>query len=186
MPPPAPRSDAELLHDTLDPVETFAAFYRRHVDAILRLCAARGVDADTAADVTSDTFLAALIHRATYDATYPDARLWLVSIAARKLIDRHRQTAGDRHRRDALLATAPRPTDRDRDAYAALADDTGGRALDVLGDLPQSQQDAIRQRVLDDRRYADIAADLGLSEQATRQQVSRGLARLRSQLGRQR
>lgn len=186
MAPPDPPSDAALLHDTQDPVESFATFYRRHVDALLRFCAKKGADADTAADVTSDTFLAALGHRASYDTTYPDARLWLLQIAARKLIDRHRQTAGDRHRRDRLLATAPRPTDRDRDAYALLTTDTDGRALDVLADLPQTQQDAIRQRVLHDRAYAEIAVDLGITEQATRQQVSRGLARLRSLLGQER
>lgn len=186
MPPPDPRSDAELLHDTSDPAESFARFYRRHVDPLLRFCASKGADADTAADVTSDTFLSALAHRTEYDAGYPDARLWLLSIAARKLIDRHRRTAGDRHRHDALMASAPRPTDRDRDAYAALVEESGGTALDVLADLPRHQQDAIRQRVLDDREYADISRDLGLSEQATRQQVSRGLARLRSHLGRDR
>jgi RNA polymerase sigma-70 factor (ECF subfamily) len=186
VPPADPRSDAELLHDRTDPEGTFALFYRRHVDALLRFCASRGADADTAADVTSDTFLSALSHREAYDATYPDARLWLLSIASRKLIDRHRQAAGDRHRQQALMATAPRPTDRDRDAYAALLEGDGGRALDVLADLPENQRDAIRERVLHDRHYADIARDLGLSEQATRQQVSRGLARLRAQLGRNR
>ncbi|WP_051471237.1 RNA polymerase sigma factor [Patulibacter minatonensis] len=185
MPPPDPPSDAELLHDVLDPVESFATFYRRHVDALLRFCAKKGADADTAADVASDTFLAALGHRASYDATYPDARLWLLQIASRKLIDGHRRTAGDRHRRDRLLATAPRPTDRDRDAYALLTADDGP-ALDVLSDLPPAQQAAIRQRVLDDRDYAEIARDLGISEQATRQQVSRGLARIRSLLGQER
>jgi RNA polymerase sigma factor (sigma-70 family) len=185
VPATDPPTDAELLHDTLDPVESFATFYRRHVDALLRFCAKKGADADTAADVTSDTFLAALGHRATYDATYPDARLWLLQIASRKLIDGHRRTAGDRHRRDRLLAAAPRPTDRDRDAYAQLTEDDGP-ALDVLGDLPPAQQAAIRQRVLHDREYADIARDLGVSEQTTRQHVSRGLARLRSRLGQER
>lgn len=185
MSPAEPPSDAQLLRDTDDPVETFAVLYRRHVDAVLRFCASRGADADTAADVTSDTFLSALRSRGSYDPKYPDARLWLISIASRKLIDRHRQVAGDRHRRDALLASAPRPTDRDRDAYAALTEGDGA-ALDFLADLPETQRDAIRQRVLHDRQYAEIASDLGLSEQATRQQVSRGLARLRKQLGRTR
>lgn len=185
MSPVEPPSDAQLLHDRDDPAETFAVLYRRHVDAVLRFCASRGVDADTAADVTSDTFLSALRSRHRYDATYPDARLWLLSIASRKLLDRYRRAAGDRHRRDALLAAAPRPTDRDRDAYAAVLEQ-GGEALDVLADLPPRQQAAIRERVIGDREYADIARDLGISEQATRQQVSRGLARLRRQIGRER
>ena len=186
MSPAEPPSDAQLLRDTDDPVETFAVLYRRHVDAVLRFCAARGADAETAADVTSETFLSALRTRSSYDPRYPDARLWLIAIASRKLIDGHRRTKGDRHRRDALMATAPRPTDRDRDAYEALFADEDGAALDFLADLPQAQQDAIRLRVVEDREYAEIARDLGLSEPATRQHVSRGLARLRSQLGRQR
>lgn len=185
MSPVQPPTDAELLLDTDDPVETFATLYRRHVDAILRFCASRGATADTAADVTSDTFLSALRKRDSYDPRYPDARLWLISIAARKLIDGHRRDKGDRHRRDALMATAPRPTDRDRDAYAALFEDESGAALDVLADLPPAQRDAIRLRVVEDRQYAEIAADLGLSEGTARQHVSRGLARLRSRLERQ-
>lgn len=184
MSPVQPPSDAELLLDTDDPVETFALLYRRHVDAILRFCASRGASADTAADVTSETFLSALRKRRSYDPRYPDARLWLIAIASRKLIDGHRRDKGDRHRRDALMATAPRPTDRDRDAYAALFQDEGGAALDVLADLPPAQQRAIRLRVVEDRQYAEIARDLGLSEATARQHVSRGLARLRSRLER--
>lgn len=185
MSPAPPPSDAQLLHDRDDPAETFAVFYRRHVDAVLRFCASRGADADAAADVTSDTFLSALRTRHGYDASYPDARLWLLTIASRKLVDRHRRAAGDRHRRDALLASAPRPTDRDRDAYAAVLDG-GSDAMNALADLPEQQRAAIRERVLNDRGYAEIARDLGLSEQATRQHVSRGLARLRKQMGRNR
>lgn len=178
------RSDYELLGDTRDPRGAFAVFYRRHVEAVFRFVASRGADADVAADTVSETFLAALTQRRRFDGRSQDARLWLLGIAARKLVDRHRQVVGDRHRA-ASMRTVIELTARDRSTYE-LAVENSGHALQYLGDLPQPQQDAIRQRVLSDREYADIASDLGLSEQAARKNVSRGLARLRTQLGRNR
>jgi RNA polymerase sigma-70 factor (ECF subfamily) len=58
-----------------------------------------------------------------------------------------------------------------------------GAALELVGELPADQQAAVRARVVDERDYADIAKDLRCSEQVVRQRVSRGLARLREQLG---
>ncbi|WP_210491375.1 sigma-70 family RNA polymerase sigma factor [Patulibacter sp. SYSU D01012] len=183
MPPRDPRSDEELLHDREDPAETFAVFYRRHVDAVLRFAAARGADADHAADVASETFVAALRQRHAYSAHHDDARLWLLGIAARKLIDGHRQAQGDRHRTEALARTIAL-TRRDRDGYARLLADEAAR--DYLADLPEQQRRLVHERVVADRSYADIARDLGLSEQSVRKQVSRGLARLRTQMGKNR
>ncbi|MGX6449513.1 RNA polymerase sigma factor [Patulibacter sp. S7RM1-6] len=183
MAPNDPRSDEELLHDRAEPAETFAVFYRRHLDAVLRFAAARGADAEQAADVASETFVAALAHRHAYTARHEGARLWLLGIAARKLVDGHRRMQGDRHRVEAL-ARAIELTPRDRDGYARLLGDTAAR--DYLADLPEQQRHAVRERIIADRTYADIARDLGLSEQAARKQVSRGLARLRDQIGRDR
>jgi DNA-directed RNA polymerase specialized sigma24 family protein len=79
---------------------------------------------------------------------------------------------------------APRRAAADRDGYERLLAGVDGLGLDALADLPEAQQQAIRARVVEDRGYAEIAAALGLSEPATRQQVSRGLAALRRTLGR--
>jgi DNA-directed RNA polymerase specialized sigma24 family protein len=45
------------------------------------------------------------------------------------------------------------------------------------------QQEAVRARIVEDREYADIAKDLRCSAEVVRKRVSRGLARLRDQLG---
>jgi RNA polymerase sigma factor (sigma-70 family) len=180
------QTDAELLHDVDDPVEAFAAFYRRHLEGVLRFAASRGADADVAADAAADTFMAALGARKRYDAAHGDARLWLLGIAAKKLADGHRRGALDRRRDATLQLHAERLTQRDVDGYGRLLAASEGVVLNILDDLPERQQLAIRRRVIEDRRYADIARELGLTEQATRQQVSRGLARIRTQLGRTR
>lgn len=186
MPGHAQRSDVELLHDTEEPAQSFATFYRRHVGAILRFAARRNLDADTAADVVAETFFAALAGRARYRPESDSARLWLLGIAARQAADVHRKRAKELRKEERLRHEAVTITDADRDDYRRLLDDPDEDARNVLGDLPEAQQHAIRARVLEHRDYAEIARDLGLSEPAARQRVSRGLAALRAKLGKER
>ena len=172
-------SDAELLADRLDPADSFAVFYRRHVHAVLRFAASRGLPAEAAADVVAETFVAALRGRHAYRAEREHARLWLLAIAARQAASSYRRRASDRRKHDRLQSEAIALTDVDRDTYEQLRLEADHRGLDALADLPSTQQDAIRARVIEDRSYAEIAAAMGMSQPAVRQSVSRGLAALR-------
>ena len=58
------RSDDDLLAATRAEPEAFAVFYRRHVQALLAYFARRTRDAELAADLTAETFAAALERRA--------------------------------------------------------------------------------------------------------------------------
>ncbi len=176
------RGDVELLHDRGAPGSSFAVFYRRHVNAVLRFAAARGLAADVAADVVADTFVAALRARHKYRPERANARLWLLTIAARRIADVHRRDASDRRKIDRLRSDAIVLTQADRSSYEELLVEADTVGLDALADLPLAQQEAIRARVVEDRSYADIAAMMGLSQAATRQNVSRGLAALRRTL----
>ncbi|HEX4364652.1 MAG TPA: RNA polymerase sigma factor [Solirubrobacteraceae bacterium] len=173
-------SDAELLADTRDPAESFALFYRRHASGLLRFVASRGADADTAADVVSETFFIALARRGRYRAQHDTARLWLIGIAVRRLADARRREQREFSRAD--RARAQLITQLDRDTYAHLTQD--GAASDALADLPEPERVAVLAHVVHDRSYAEIAAALGLSQVAARKRVSRGLARLRTRLER--
>lgn len=55
-----------------------------------------------------------------------------------------------------------------------------------MGDLPAEQRDAVLARVVAERSYTQIAADLEVSEAVVRQRVSRGLGVLRGRLGEER
>jgi RNA polymerase sigma factor (sigma-70 family) len=176
------RSDAELLHDRAAPDDSFAVFYRRHVNAVLRFTAARGLSAGVAADVVADTFVAALRGRHRYRPEREDARLWLLAIAARRIVDVHRRDASDRRKIDRLRSDAIVLTQADRSSYEELSVGAHTVGLDALADLPLAQQQAIRARIIEDRSYAEIAAVMGLSQAAARQSVSRGLAALRRTL----
>lgn len=175
-------SDAELLADCADSAESFAVFYRRHAEAVLRFAASRGADADTAADVVAETFCAALKQRTRYQAQHDSARLWLLGIAVRKLADARRREHREQRRASRAAEHARVLTDVDRASYQALVERTD--ALDALADLPDAERQVILARVIEDHSYADIADAFGLSEMATRKRVSRGLARLRTRLER--
>ena len=74
-------TDDDLL--TAGGADGFAAFYRRHVDAMLRYHARSTRNAEAAADLTAETFAAALEAKARFRAGGPPARAWLFGIAPR-------------------------------------------------------------------------------------------------------
>lgn len=158
-------------------------FYRRHSVAMIRYAASRGLDAESAADVVSETFMAALRQRRRYRPQYENARLWLLGIATRKIADVHRRRALDLRRHRLLHESAIVLTPADRESYEELLGGQEEPALAALADLPAEQRTTIRAHIVEDRAYRDIAREMGLTEPAVRKRVSRGLGELRDQLG---
>jgi RNA polymerase sigma factor (sigma-70 family) len=162
--------------------EAFAVLYRRYERPLLAFFVRRVGQADVAADLTAETFAAALAGRASYRRGTPlDA--WLFGIAQHKLIDswRRRRVEDDARRRVGMEPVVLSDDDLDR------IDATAGRGVNVegiLAELPADQRAAVRARILDERPYPEIAVELRCSEAVVRQRVSRGLARLRHQLDR--
>ncbi|HKE79557.1 MAG TPA: sigma-70 region 4 domain-containing protein, partial [Solirubrobacteraceae bacterium] len=79
------------------------------------------------------------------------------------------------------LAMERRPlTAEDAHMIRMLADDS---ASVLLAALPADQRHAIAGHVVEDRGYPELAGELGTSEAAVRQRVSRGLATLRRRIG---
>jgi RNA polymerase sigma factor (sigma-70 family) len=138
-------------------------------------------DAEVAADLTAETFAAALLARDRYRSDMGAPTTWLYAIAANRLKDwRRRGYAEDRARRRLRIET-PALSGDDVAEFARLADEVTADAL--LEELPVDQRTALRARVLDDRAYGEIAVAEGVSEAAIRQRVSRGLASLRQRIG---
>src|SRR5919202_111232 len=79
------REDTALLLAATDDPVAFARFYRRHVRGVIAFFHRRTGDAETAADLTAETFAAALegCHRYAPDRGAPAA--WLYGIANRQL-----------------------------------------------------------------------------------------------------
>ena len=159
----------------------FGHFYDRYVAALLAFFQRRVRDPEAAADLTAETFAAALVARGRYRAQGPTATGWLFAIAHNKLADyRRRGYAEDRMRR--RLGMEPVEVgDEDAGLIRLLGDEV---ATQLISELPDEQREAIRAHVLDDRGYDEIARTQELTEATVRKRVSRGLRVLRERVGR--
>lgn len=178
-------SDAELILESVDDAERFGALYDRHVDAVLAFHHRRTHCAQTAADLTAETFAAAFTSRGRYRDTGAPARAWLFTIARRQLSHyiRHEEVASRARRR--LGVQLGRLPDAEVDHIEALAE-TSSRRDDLeraLASLPPAQAEAVRLRIALDLPYREVARQLGCSEGAARVRVSRALTRLSDDMG---
>jgi RNA polymerase sigma-70 factor (ECF subfamily) len=168
-------TDAELLAD--DGADSFAEFYRRHVRRVAGYLMRATGDAETAADLTAETFAAALIARRRYKPERAEPGSWLLGIASHKLNDwRRRGYAEDRARRR-LRMERIEPSEADIHEFERLGEEVS--LVDMIDELPADQSAALRARFVQGRSYTEIAGAEQASEGAIRQRVSRGLAGLR-------
>src|SRR5919198_997435 len=96
------RDEPELLRAAVDDPAAFARFYRRHVEGVIAFFHRRTGDAELAADLTAETFAAALegCHRYAPERGAPAA--WLYGIAHRQLAILHRHGRVERRARRRL------------------------------------------------------------------------------------
>ncbi len=155
--------------------------YRDHARRLAGYLMRATSDPEVAADLTAETFAAALVARDRYSAELGAPTTWLYGIAAHKLSDwRRRGYAEDRARRR-LGIERPALSAEDVVELSRLAEEV--TVVELLEELPPDQRKAVRSRLLDDLAYGDIAVAEGVSEAAIRQRVSRGLASLRHRIG---
>jgi RNA polymerase sigma factor (sigma-70 family) len=168
--------DEQLLATTRSEPGAFGVFYRRHEDRVLGYFLARVGDPEVAADLTAETFAAALVSAHRFKPRKAPAAAWLFGIARNNLAMSRRQGRVEARARRRLGMAPLVLTDESIERISAL-DRT---ALALVDELPGDQQEAVRARVIDERDYADIAKDLRCSEAVVRKRVSRGLGRLRA------
>lgn len=176
-------SDADLLAATAaGDADAFASFYRRHLARVVGVLLRETGDRELAADLAGEVFAVALASCARYRPVHDSAAPWLLGIAGNKLREsRRRGRVQDATRRRLGIATLAL-TDEDLLRVDELAAAEGGRALAAVRELPGAERDAVHARVIDERPYHDIAAELRCSESVVRQRVSRGLRRVRAKL----
>ena len=172
-------TDEQLL--TRGDAASFERFYVRHVDELLGFFARRTRDPELAADLTAETFAAALTARRRYRPQKGSAGAWLYGIALKKLADAQRKGYAEDRARRRLGMERIDLSDADIRRIEALAGDRTASLL-VAG-LPPDQRDAVVGHVVHERSYEQIAGELGTSEAVVRKRVSRGLAAVRQRMG---
>jgi RNA polymerase sigma-70 factor (ECF subfamily) len=175
---PEVRSDEDLLASRDG--ESFELFYLRHAERMLGYFARRTRDPELAADLTAETFAAALASRRRYRRQRGLAGAWLYGIAFKKLTDAQRRGYAERRACRRVGVQRIDPTDADLERIENLAGIESAALIEVL--VPD-QRVAVKAHVVDEREYSDIARDLNVSEAVVRKRVSRGLAALRDRIG---
>ncbi len=172
--------DGALLVAARRDPEAFGSFFDRNYGIVVRYFGRRTACAHTAADLTAETFAAALggLHR--YNPTRGSGRAWLFGIASNEFKQWLRLghvEARHRHR----LGMLTMPVDgADLDRIEALIDLTwiSERLRTALGLLSQPVAAAVVLRVVEGLPYAEVASRIGCSEVNARVRVARGLDRL--------
>ena len=176
----SPDASDEALLGARD-AASFAAFYQRYAETLLAFFSRRTRDAELAADLTAETFAAALAGRRRFRAEAGPASAWLFGIAMHKLADAQRRGYAERRACRRLGMERLALDDEDIARIDALGDSV--RATALLELLQADQQEAIRAHVVEERSYTDIAFEQNVSEAVVRKRVSRGLAAVRARMG---
>lgn len=173
-------SDAALLTGIADrDPEASAAFYRRYLPSVVAYLMRATADPELTADLTAEVFASVIVGARRYKPMTETSWPWLMGIARNVLsVSRRRGRVEDRVRR--RLALEPiELTDADVTETESLAVQGRRSVMTIVETLPDGERDAIKARVVEERPYGEIAANLKCSELVVRKRVSRGLARVR-------
>jgi RNA polymerase sigma factor (sigma-70 family) len=175
------KTDRQLLEEMrAGHGEMFELVYRRNHAVVLAFLARRVKQPELAADLLAETFASLLeLSRDPQRALPPLPVAWLLVTARNLVIDSYRRgTVDDRARR--RLAMEPVVLDdRDLERVAEISAELDLKQ-ELASRLDPDQLQALQARVLDEREYADIAAELKCSESVIRKRVSRALGVLRN------
>lgn len=178
-----PRTDDQLLLAARDEPEAFGEIYRRYESAVLLFFLRRTASPDLAADLTAETFAAALAALPRYKVGPSPSWAWLFGIARNVLraSQRKRRVAERARRRVGLptLSLTDEVIERIEELDRA---DREARAVELLNALPAEQRDAVHARIIEEQDYDQIARTCRCSNAVARKRVSRGLSTLRAQL----
>ncbi len=130
-------------------------------------------DATFAEDAVQEAFLRVVRGRKQYQAGRPFSS-WFYAILRNVCTDllRGRGRYAKLLEGAALLA---------REAYAGVPD--ASDALELLDRLPKDDRDVLMLRIVHDLPFREVAAALGISEEAAKKRGQRALRRLREQVG---
>jgi RNA polymerase sigma factor (sigma-70 family) len=160
----------------------FAVFYRRHLPAVLAYLMRQTRDPEAAADLAAEVFAAVLLASSRYREEGLSAGPWVLGIARNKLLMSLRRGRIESRARRRLHFQAVEWEDQDLERVEAVAEAGTGRLAALVAQLPADERFAVNARIVEERSYRDIAAELACSELTVRKRVSRGLARVKEQL----
>ncbi|HKH78603.1 MAG TPA: sigma-70 family RNA polymerase sigma factor [Solirubrobacteraceae bacterium] len=161
--------------------DAFSELYRREGESVLIFLTRRTWDGETALELTAETFAVALRSWRKLGVLAPEQqRAWLFTVARRQLARYLRRARVERKALQRLGMQVPLV---DHDDLLLIERRAGLPELRCalereLTKLSSAQREVLRLRVVEERSYAEISLQLGVTEQTARTRVSRGLRAL--------
>jgi RNA polymerase sigma-70 factor (ECF subfamily) len=161
--------------------EQIARLYRQEARRMVGFFMRRTHDPEIALDLVAETFASVVRDQEHFHGRGDDAaRAWAYAIAHNLLNAWYRHGEVERRAMTRLAIERPEVGEMEVERLVELAGlaEARARVAAQLRGLPGDQQRAVELRVVRERSYEQIARDLGISQQAARARVSRGLRAL--------
>lgn len=165
----------------MDDADAFSELYREEGEAVLLFLTRRALDVELAVELTAETFAIALRSWGKLAALKREQqRAWLFTVAGRRFARYLRRASVERRLVVRLGIQVPVVGHEDLLVIEQRAglDELREALRRELSLLSTEQREALRLRVIEERSYLEVAERLGVSEQAARARVSRGLRAL--------
>lgn len=170
------RSDAQLLEAAAaGDAQSYALFFRRHVDSVTRYAMRRCNGPEDVADLVGECFLVALQAASRYRPETDTALPWLFGIARRLVARQRRRTASRRRLLAKTSNVFPRFSESEADAVARAIDASRqAPALErALARLSSSEREVLLLVAFDGVSPSEAAIALGITPNAARLRLSR-------------
>jgi RNA polymerase sigma-70 factor (ECF subfamily) len=174
-------SSEGALRRSAEDAEAFRDFYVANAQRLVVFFTRRTLNAEVALDLTGETFAVALQRRRQFrGATDAEAEAWLFAIARSQLSHFWRRGVAERRALEQIGIDAPSVAQFELERIEELAGlpDLRRRVQHAIAGLHPQQAYAVMQRIVAERDYADLANELGVSQDVVRARVSRGLRAL--------
>ncbi|MGH9140588.1 MAG: RNA polymerase sigma factor [Vicinamibacterales bacterium] len=165
------------MYDLEGVTDRAAAAHRRYYASVYRYVRRRTRNREDAEDLTQTVFTEAVTGLEQAAAESGSVVAWLYTVAKRRLIDEQRRR--QRTPAHVISLDAARLVQQSQSDYGVDVARTLARAIAAL---PAEQRLVVVLKLVEGRRFAEIAAELGITEQACRARLSRALRTLRTHL----
>jgi RNA polymerase sigma factor (sigma-70 family) len=161
-------------------ITEFERLYRANVDAVTGYFARRAADPHVVADLTADTFVAAITSFGTFDPRKGTARAWVFGIARRVYAAHCAAYSQQQHRLQRLAGRRDLDPDQVEELISRIDAERACRAMMTgLAALPERDRAVIELVDIAGLRPREAAAVLGLTPGTARMRLMRARARLR-------
>lgn len=170
---------SELIREaTAGNAASFSKLYESYMTPVYRYLLVRSKNKMLAEDLTQSVFLKAFEHQSALSGEGSKPLAYLYTVARNTLIDYWKKKK-EIHQSDVAETFEKTPDDKRTPDKLAQDNDLSRELVAGLSQLTEDQREVVSLKYLNDYSVAEIAKQIGKSEEAVRQLQCRGLKALR-------